>query len=92
MWHKTLEEDYVAQVRQKSLPDLLIKNGDGEIRKYINFFRFGDQELKDLVKPIQHFIHHNKNAMLDEMLDRFNRTQKQQKKKKSSSMKKNRVE
>ena len=42
MWHKTLEEDYVAQVRQKSLPDLLIKNGDGEIRKYINFFRFGD--------------------------------------------------
>ena len=29
-----------------------------------------------LVKPIQHFIQHNKNAMLDEMLDRFNRTQK----------------
>ena len=29
-----------------------------------------------LVKPIQHFIQHNKNAMLDEMLDQFNRTQK----------------
>ena len=31
-------------------------------------------EPKDLVKTIQHFIQHNKNAVLDEMLDRFNRS------------------
>ena len=30
---------------------------------------------KDLVKPNEHFIQH-KNAMLDEMLDQFNRKQK----------------
>ena len=31
---------------------------------------------KGLAKPIKHFIQHNKNAMLDEMLDRVNRTER----------------
>ena len=38
--------------------------------------------IKGLVKPTQHFIQRNKNAMLDEMLDRFNRMEKQQNKEK----------
>ena len=62
---------------------LLIKRLAGGLQPYLkrefdaNFFPVSVEEFsKGLVKPIQHFIQHNKNAMLDEMLDRFNRTQK----------------
>ena len=62
---------------------LLIKRQAGGLQPYLktnfdaDFFPVNVEEFsKGLVKPIQHFIQHNKNAMLDEMLDRFNRTQK----------------
>ena len=62
---------------------LLIKRQAGGLQPYLktdfdaDFFPVNvDEFSKGLVKPIQHFIQHNKNAMLDEMLDRFNRTQK----------------
>ena len=43
----------------------------------VDFFPVNIEEFsKGLVKSIQHFIKHNKKAMLDEMLDRFNRAQK----------------
>ena len=43
----------------------------------VDFFPVNIGEFsKGLVKSIQHFIKHNKKAMLDEMLDRFNRAQK----------------
>ena len=61
---------------------LLIKRQAGGLQPYLktnfdaDFFPVNVEEFsKGLVKPIQHFIQHNKNAMLDEMLDRFNRTQ-----------------
>ena len=62
---------------------LLIKRQAGGLQPYLktnfdaDFFPVNVEEFsKGLVKPILHFIQHNKNAMLDEMLDRFNRTQK----------------
>ena len=80
------------------LDSLLIKRQAGGLQPYLkmdfdaDFFQVNVEEFfKGLVKPIQHFIQHNKNTMLNEMLDRFSKTQKEQKKKKSCSMKKNRV-
>ena len=77
---------------------VLIKSQSGGLQPYLkrdfdaDFFPVNvDKISKGLAEPIQHFIQHNKNVMLDEMLDRFNRTQKHQKKKKSCCMKKNRV-
>ena len=65
------------------MPDsLLIKRQAGGLQSSkgdfdADFFPVNVKEFsKGLVKPIQHFIQHNKNAMMDEMLDRFNRTQK----------------
>ena len=62
---------------------LLIKCQAGDLEPYVNgdfdvdFFPVNVEEFsKGLVKQIQHFKQHNKNAMSDEMLDRFNRTQK----------------
>ena len=62
---------------------LLIKRQAGGLQPYlkrdfdVDFFAVNVEEFsKGLVKSIQHFIQHNKKAMLDEMLDRFNRTQK----------------
>ena len=62
---------------------LLIKRQAGGLQPYlerdfdVDFFPVNVEEFsKGLVKSIQHFIQHNKKAMLDEMLDRFNRTQK----------------
>ena len=49
------------------------------LKRYFNtdFFPMNFEKFsKGLVKPIQHFIQHNKNAIFDEMLDRFNKTQK----------------
>ena len=77
---------------------LLIKHQAGGLETYLKrdfdayFFPVNAEEFsKGLDKPIQQFIQHSKNAMLDEKLDRFNRTQKQQTKKKSCTMDKNRV-
>ena len=62
---------------------LLIKHQAGGLQPYlkrdfnIDFFPVNVEEFsKGLVKSIQHFIQHNKKAILDEILDRFNRTQK----------------
>ena len=62
---------------------LLIKLQAGGLQPYlkrdfdVDFFAVNVEEFsKGLVKSIQHFIQHKKKAMLDEMLDRFNRTQK----------------
>ena len=62
---------------------LLIKRQAGGLQPYlkrdfdVDFFPVNVEEFsKGLVKPIQHLIQHNKNAMFDEMSDRFNRTQK----------------
>ena len=61
---------------------LLIKRQAAGLQPYLkrdfnaDFFPVNVEEFsKSLVKSIQHFIQHNKNAMLDEMLDRF-KTQK----------------
>ena len=62
---------------------LLIKFQAGSLQPYLKgdfdadfFFPVNVEEFpKGLFKPIQHIIQHNKNVMLDEMLDRFNRTQ-----------------
>ena len=54
-----------------------------------DFFPVNAEEFsKGLVKTDPIFLQHKNNAMLNEMLDRFNRTQK---KKKSCLMKKNHV-
>ena len=62
---------------------LLIKRQAGGLQPYlkrdfdVDFFPVNVEEFsKGLVKSIQHFIQDNKKAMLDEILDRFNRTQK----------------
>ena len=62
---------------------LLIKRQSGGLQPYlkrdfdVDFFPVNVEEFsKGLVKSIQHFIQDNKKAMLDEILDRFNRTQK----------------
>ena len=62
---------------------VLIKSQSGGLQPYVkrdfdaDFFPVNvDKISKGLAEPIQHFIQHNKNVMLDEMLDRFNRTQK----------------
>ena len=62
---------------------LLTERQAGGLQPYLkrdvdtDFFPVNAEEFsKDLAKPIQHFIQHSKNVMLDEMLDRFNRTQK----------------
>ena len=62
---------------------LLIKRQAGGLQPYlkrdfdVDFFAVNVEEFsKGLVKSIQHFIQDNKKAMLDEILDRFNRTQK----------------
>ena len=62
---------------------LLIKLQAGGLQPYlkrdfdVDFFPVNVEEFsKGLVKSIQHFIQDNKKAMLDEILDRFNRTQK----------------
>ena len=62
---------------------LLIKRQTGGLQPYlkrdfdVDFFPVNVEEFsKGLVKSIQHFIQHNKKAMLDEILDRLNKTQK----------------
>ena len=62
---------------------LLIKRQVGGLQPYLkrdfnaDFFPVNVEEFsKSLVTLIQHFIQHNKNAMLDEMFDRFNRMPK----------------
>ena len=62
---------------------LLIKRQAGGLQPHlkrdfdVDFFPVNVEEFsKGLVKSIQHFIQDNKKAMLDEILDRFNRTQK----------------
>ena len=62
---------------------LLIKRQAGGLQPYlkrdfdVDFFPVNVEEFsKGLVKSIQHFIQDNKKAMLNEILDRFNRTQK----------------
>ena len=59
---------------------LFIKRQAGGIQLYLkkdfdaDFFLVDVEEFsKGLIKPIQHFIQHNKNAMFDEMLDHFNK-------------------
>ena len=50
-----------------------LKRGDCDA----DFFPLNVEEFSNgLVKPIEHFIQHNRNVMLDEMLDGFNRKKK----------------
>ena len=82
---KSCSEKYRESLRKITVPEsLLIKCQAGGLQPYLkrdfdaDFFSPANVEefSKGLVKSIQHFIQHNKKAMLDEMLDRFNRTQK----------------
>ena len=77
---------------------LLIKRQARGLQPYLkrdfdaDFFPVNVEEFsKDLAEPIQHFIQRSKNAILHDILDRFNRTKKKKKRKKSGLMKKNRV-
>ena len=59
-----------------------LKRGDCDA----DFFPLNVEEFSNgLVKPIEHFIQHNRNVMLDEMLDGFLTEHKNSKKKKKKS-------